>query len=1459
MALIVPEAQNNPTWPAQAVLDNTDLNALYLLGQATGVISGFQLSGNLTSPSSTVISGNLASGTYTISGNNTNVSANPFQTPAASTGDRRDIVVASGTTVSVIQGTAITIAGWNNGSIVDPPVKPAVPAGCVLLAEIYVPGTAAFTAVSNTWYTDKTAIYVPIPGPQGYQGAQGSHGNQGTQGFQGVLGAQGAQGPQGYQGSQGNQGNQGYQGSQGYQGVLGAQGYQGYQGVVSGTTPPSDTGILWLDSSASGYGTQGPQGYQGFQGATGSQGFQGNQGNQGNNGNQGYPIGLQGAQGATRYVGGTTNGAPTSGTFAVGDFIIDLSGTIWVCTTAGTPGTWTTTISSHLSLRTASSTVTRNEITIFSGFNASQTLTAPSNPIDGSTWTVVNKASVSVNLSFTPSMIPIGSGTGVTTYTVSSQGTYSFVNYNGSQWYMVGTNGADHLVDVLSTANGGTGLSTIGTAGQALVVNSGSNGLTYSTIGAQGSQGAQGPQGNQGNQGAQGFQGVQGAQGNTIAGAVLTVTGTAYTAQSSDNGKTIEFTSTSTSTYTLPSGGMTPPWFVTAVAISGSGQFAAYAASGSTLNGLSNTSQFAIYGTVGKPMFIWSDGTNYFANLGLNYPSYSKVNNESTTQTITSTTATMNFGSRVVYSGTGASAITLPNYGGNFPLANTFINVSATGIVTIQVNAGQTLYVGTTSYTSSTTPAFTVPPGGSYTFQSQASNTVYAYAASPQTITGDLTVGNTGAATVVSASGNFVVGSGFTVSGTSTHIGAATFSGAVNVSGTLTNASGLQYNPMFASVVSYNGGTTVTGTAGANGTIVTFTGTNATSTYYLPSTLPAPPWSVTITNNQSGSNVSVYPGGSTKLNNGIFNYQLQTTNSVLIWADTNGYNMISTFTPASYTFLSSLVLGGNSIATTTGGFTQGGTNNRQIFTGTAPGHTVAQPAYTNGSINTVVNLSTQPINWIGGATTATGTAGITNVFGTTYPGGNVNNVVTVTVSSTITRGVGGTLNVANTTGYLTTGTLYLTTRADGVARSLPYTTTTASSFTISSTYSGATFSVASGDTAASQGFLIPANTAYTFQEIGTTPNSYWYAQGASPTTISGDLTVGGANGAIATVRSAAGNFVVASGLTVSGASTQGSTTVNGTLTASGITNQGSETISGSLSVSGSVTITGSLSNVQVFPSPGSMVWSKPSNFTPTNLRIICIGGGGGGGGGGKGNSSGGGGGGAGGNACDVSFSYTDLGSPPNISGSVGAGGTAGTASSSASGTSAGGVGGAGGATWFGATASDSAFLYVSGGLGGGAGTALTYGQPGQQGLYGMWLGGYGATGSVATPAAPSFSNGTFTGGGGGGAGGAGSTNNIGGVGGVPMNPSATGAAGGTAWNIAGSNGANWPSPSGYMGGGGGGGYGSNGGLSLPGSPGGNGVHGGGGGGGGAVYATGSGYGSGAGGTGGNGIIVVIAT
>lgn len=57
------------------------------------------------------------------------------------------------------------------------------------------------------------------------------------------------------------------------------------------------------------------------------------------------PSGLTGAVQSSRYVGATTSGAPASGSFSVGDYVVDRSGKFWICTTAGSPGTWTNTAS----------------------------------------------------------------------------------------------------------------------------------------------------------------------------------------------------------------------------------------------------------------------------------------------------------------------------------------------------------------------------------------------------------------------------------------------------------------------------------------------------------------------------------------------------------------------------------------------------------------------------------------------------------------------------------------------------------------------------------------------------------------------------------------------------------------------------------------------------------------------------------------------------------------------------------------------------------------------------------------------------------------------------------------------------------------------------------------------------------------------------------------------------------
>lgn len=52
------------------------------------------------------------------------------------------------------------------------------------------------------------------------------------------------------------------------------------------------------------------------------------------------PDGLTGALQATRFAGATASGAPTSGTFEAGDFVVDQSGAVFICTAPGSPGTW---------------------------------------------------------------------------------------------------------------------------------------------------------------------------------------------------------------------------------------------------------------------------------------------------------------------------------------------------------------------------------------------------------------------------------------------------------------------------------------------------------------------------------------------------------------------------------------------------------------------------------------------------------------------------------------------------------------------------------------------------------------------------------------------------------------------------------------------------------------------------------------------------------------------------------------------------------------------------------------------------------------------------------------------------------------------------------------------------------------------------------------------------------------
>jgi hypothetical protein len=84
--------------------------------------------------------------------------------------------------------------------------------------------------------------------------------------------------------------------------------------------------------------------------------------------------GMAGANAASRYVGATASGAPSTGTFLVGDFAIDQTGKVWVCITAGSPGTWSSTNNPTLPLNLSSGAGIGNS------FSITNTSPTPSSP-----------------------------------------------------------------------------------------------------------------------------------------------------------------------------------------------------------------------------------------------------------------------------------------------------------------------------------------------------------------------------------------------------------------------------------------------------------------------------------------------------------------------------------------------------------------------------------------------------------------------------------------------------------------------------------------------------------------------------------------------------------------------------------------------------------------------------------------------------------------------------------------------------------------------------------------------------------------------------------------------------------------------------------------------------------------------------------------------------------------------
>lgn len=102
-------------------------------------------------------------------------------------------------------------------------------------------------------------------------------------------------------------------------------------------------------------------------------------------------TGLTGANVASRYVGATSSGSPVSGTFAVGDYIIDQTGAIWICTVAGTPGTWVNTAGSGTNYWNLTGTV-------LSPISGTYSLSVPAGAAFGSNTTITANGGISLTI-----------------------------------------------------------------------------------------------------------------------------------------------------------------------------------------------------------------------------------------------------------------------------------------------------------------------------------------------------------------------------------------------------------------------------------------------------------------------------------------------------------------------------------------------------------------------------------------------------------------------------------------------------------------------------------------------------------------------------------------------------------------------------------------------------------------------------------------------------------------------------------------------------------------------------------------------------------------------------------------------------------------------------------------------------------------------------------------------------